>query len=411
MTSAGSFVHGTDGRRKSTDEEDIANFLSSMDEITSHAAAGSENDGDRNGVGLRGAGSPGGLGLFFGSASSPAKVTSGHDRSLLLETEEGVAEAVPEDWVKDLEALQIVGDKCNSSAEVRTPSGLETQGGHLQHERLKQQQQHHHQQQQQQQQQQHQQQQQQQQQSSHEMADGEEVLGLEPEILDEGDGDIYREGISRSPTPVRSNSASSRIGPGTRSGSSGTQAGLGNGERLTRAAKGVSVAEKREQPLDWPGTLDMLGIRDPGNTTPAKNFRATASLPNSELPSMPPPSPRDEKTFPDFVEVRDTRLVSQFPKPKNILVSKVASAQDSNDGGTGEGAGDDAKESKAREPRPQVVLLPAPLRTVEVYLRPDVTWEAVSDVYMAVMLSRGLVVRHETAKSVSLVFKESYESI
>lgn len=377
-------MHGTDGKRRSKDEQDIAEFLSSIDEITSHAAGGHKSDGDGTGVGLRGAGSPGGIDLFFGPGSS-TQADGGPDRSLLLEPEEGVAEAMPDDWLKDLETLQMGRDKYDSSAEIRTSSGP---GTHDDHPRLEAQQQ----------------QEEQQHQYSNETPEGREILGMEPEILDGEYGDSYGDGHMigsfqhNRPTGKKSTSSGTEGVPGSKR--IGSEGGLGRKAGSTSAAMDKSATENMEEQLDWPGTLDMLGMADPRDGRPTEPSLVTPGMPTSELPSMPPPNTREEKSYPDFVEVRDPRLVSQFPKPNNTLAAKVASARSAGDSGTSTGIGEDGKVMPSQQQGHQVVL-PAPLRTVEVYLRPDVTWESVSGAYMAVMLSRGLLVRHETEKSVS----------
>ena len=149
----------------------------------------------------------------------------------------------------------------------------------------------------------------------------------------------------------------------------------------------------------------MLGMVE-GEKEAGPNASAVG-VPVSELPSMPPPATRQER-FPDFVEIRDARRVSQFPKPDNALAARAAtifgsSSSDGGGSGGGGGGGDGGAEGGGdggKGATGQKHVLPPPLRTVEVYLRPDVTWETVSDVYMAVMLSRGLVVREQTEKMV-----------
>lgn len=389
MASAGSFVHGTDGKRRSKDEQDIAEFLSSIDEITSHAAGGHKSDGDGTGVGLRGAGSPGGIDLFFGPGSS-TQADGGHDRSILLEPEEGVAEAMPDDWLKDLETLQMGRDKYDSSAKMGTSSGPGT------HDEFQQQHQHQH------------LQEEKQHQYSHETSEKREILGMEPEILDGeygdsyGDCDMIGSFQHNRPTGIKSASSGTEGVPGSKS--VGSEGGLGSKAGSTSAAMDKSSTENMEEELDWPGTLDMLGMADPRDGRPTEGSLVTAGMPISEFPSMPPPNTREGKSYPDFVEVRDPRLVSQFPKPNNTFVAKVASARSADDNGTSTGIGEDGKVMPSQQQGHQVVL-PAPLRTVEVYLRPDITWESVSGAYMAVMLSRGLLVRHETEKSVSCLLR------
>lgn len=357
MASAGSFDNGNGGRRKSRDEQDIADFLSSIDEITnsgSTSTAAAAAAGAGSGISYRGGSSPGGD-LFFGPTSPSTQATAGSTRGILLGSDEAAADPVPADWLKDFEAVQLGRD--GSSAHLGEPARADN--GQAQQPKY---------------------------------ANGteEEILGLEPEILDDGGNDensssnkgsanISGSGMSRG--EIR-DVVGSRIGPSNAAGGNETAA----------------VAAVQE-PLDWPGTLDMLGIAEEQN---AGTAAAAVGVPVSELPSMPPPAAREE-TFLDFVEIRDPRHVSQFPRPDNALAAKTAAAGAAGDGGGGgdvgaQGDGDRGGQGTAAGHRRAP---PAPLRTVEVYLRPDVTWESASDVYMAVMLSRGLVVRQQTEKMVS----------
>lgn len=388
MTSAGSFVHGDDGKIKSKDEQDIADFLSSIDEITSSASGAAASGGvDGSGVSFRGGSSPGGD-LLFGPTSSSEQATAGSKSGLLLGSEDqGYGDPLPSDWLNELEGLQL--GEADSSAPQREPTAVV----------VNEQQQHQH-----------------QHQHQHQRAEhGEtEILGQEPEILDDG-------GFVLSNNSGSSTAAGGRLMSGGHmtwgnSSSSSTSASRALGERGGAAAGGgigpSSAAEKdaaaaaaANEQLDWPGTLDMLGMAEG-----EKETGPTASgvgVPVSELPSMPPPATRQE-TFPDFVEIRDARHVSQFPKPDNAFAARAATilgsgssnSDGSGGGGDGDGGAGGAGGDGGKGGRGQRQVLPPPLRTVEVYLRPDVTWESVSDVYMAVMLSRGLVVREQTDKMV-----------
>lgn len=196
----------------------------------------------------------------------------------------------------------------------------------------------------------------------------------------------------------------------------------------TLPAAGPRIGTHENGRLDWPGTLDMLGLeesdgRPPSNArfilnsvgpggakAPPSGKTLAADLPLSEAARSPsavaPPAPVGKAdSYPDFVELRDSRSVSQWPKP-----GPPGSSSSAGGGGAGTGAGRQGlgaagtgKQQQQQQQREEV--LPAPLRTVEVYLRPDVTWDAVSDVYMAVMLSRGLIVREQTDKMVSIKCK------
>lgn len=377
MTSAGSFVHGDDGKMKSIDEQDIADFLSSIDEITSSVSGAAAAGADGSGVSFRGGSSPGGD-LLFGPTSSSEQAAAGSKSALLLGSDDqGYGDPLPSDWLNELEGLQL------GEADFSAPKGEPTAAGD---NRQQQQQQHEYQ----------------------RVEHGEvEILGQEPEILDD-DGVVLSNNRGSSTAGGRlmsgghvawSNSGSSASrGLGEHGGASD---GVGIGP--SSAAEKDTAATAANEQLDWPGTLDMLGMAE-GEKEAGPNASAVG-VPVSELPIMPPPAARQD-TFPDFVEIRDARHVSQFPKPDNALAARAATIMgsgSSNDGdgdggaggGEGGGGGDGGKGVTG-----QRQVLPPPLRTVEVYLRPDVTWESVSDVYMAVMLSRGLVVREQTEKMV-----------
>lgn len=231
-----------------------------------------------------------------------------------------------------------------------------------------------------------------------------EVPGAEPEILDgeffPNNNDATKAG--RSPSGEEHTSDHSRTAAaGSRRGWPFSASASGNTRRNSEAMHGdestatsLSKHSEREdqQRLDWPETMDMLGLVE-SDGHPQKS-RATSNLAMKEFPTMPPPPPR-EQSFPDFIEVRDLRSVSQWPKPSSSAGTGGGDSGDAaNEGISKFGQG---KLGGARHQAP----LPSPLRTVEVYLRPDVTWESVSDVYMAVMLSRGLLVREQTEKMVS----------
>lgn len=402
-------MHGSGGgegiKNKSKEEQEIADFLSSIDEMTS---AGKGPGGEVNLHG--GSSGGGGRDLLLGSTLPPTqqqqRATNGDASEL-----SAIADAFPADWLQGMEGLGL-GDQSGSSAQPPTPPPQQQehvqqpptppQGGtrddhqpRLTEER-----------------------------SNHAEP---EILGEEPEILDDVDGGGYDGGAAAGAAGTMA-STGGGSGAGRRVASWATSAPASFVSAATAALRGdarraaggsqsatatagptAATAEDDafEPPLDWPGALDMLGMAEAEAEN--NNGDSTAVAPGSGLPSMPPPASR-EKSFPDFVEIRDPRNVSQFPKPDNALVAKVVAAGDrSGRGGDGQaGEGDSSSgggvaagpETGKEQGQWQRQALPAPLRTVEVYLRPDVTWESVSDVYMAVMLSRGLVVRRQTEKTV-----------
>ncbi|CAM9598951.1 unnamed protein product [Ectocarpus fasciculatus] len=400
MASAGSFVHGTGVAseerllRQSKEEQDIADFMSSIDDATS---------GGSTSV-LRGGSSAGDGGdIFLGSLSPPAlqqATSTSAAGELGADDGKAIAEAFPADWLNDFEGLGLgVEGKTGSSAApaaASQPTQSSPQGQQPQQLQQRQQQRD-------------KDDQQEHRDATIQSIETEEILGAEPEILDNVDGG-YGSGAAAAGmlmsaggrmvswaanTPASLVDAATGAFRGDAHHAVSRNAGddLGNG-----SAAAASAAD--ELPLDWQGTLDMVGMAE-AETDATKGTSALAAAPVSELPSLPPPAAR-EGSFPDFVEIRDPRNVSQFPKPDNALVAKAAGgAGGGGDGQAGQGAGDSGEHAAAGQEHGQRQVLPAPLRTVEVYLRPDVTWESVSDVYMAVMLSRGLVVRHQTEKMVT----------
>lgn len=389
MTFAGSFVHG------SGEEQDIEEFLSQIDDMTSAAAGGSGE------VNLRGGSTSGGADLFLGSSSPPTQqqVMVGDTDELVFRPDEGraIADAFPSDWLSDLELLGL--ETSHSSAtppEQPTPAPALALADSTQQQEEKQ----------------------------HRVVaeygtENEEILGTEPEILDEEtayDSGAAAAGMLMSAggrmaswatgTPASFVGAAAAALRGdtrrTASGSTvddGGGGGSGSGSAEPSSATTTTPPAAGEPPLDWPVTLDMLGMAEaeaqPERTT------ATAAAPVSDLPNMPPPAGREDP-FPDFVEISDPLSVSQFPKPGNALSG--GSSSGGGDEHAGEGERDSSRTGAMGQEREQGQrqVLRAPLRTVEVYLRPDVTWESVSDAYMAVMLSRGLVVRQQTEKTVRL---------
>lgn len=389
MTSAASFVHG------SGDEQDIEEFLSQIDDMTSAAAA----DGSSGEVNLRGGNTAGGADLFLGSLSPPTqqRKMGGDAGELVLRPDEGraIADAFPADWLSDLEGLGL--EKSRSPA---TPTPEEQQApapaNAVQQRQQQQDQQHHR-------------------AATEHITENEEVLGTEPEILDEETA--YDSGAAAagmlmsaggrmaswaSSTPAAFVGAAAAALRGDTLQATGISAadGGGGGSAEPPSATTTATPAADEPPLDWPVTLDMLGMAD-AEAQPDRTPPTTVVAPVSELPSMAPPADR-ENCFPDFVEIRDPLHVSQFPKP-----GKTLAVVGSNGGGDGHtvAAGEDCSRVVAvgqGRGQGQRQVLREPLRTVEVYLRPDVTWESVSDAYMAVMLSRGLVVRQQTEKTVRL---------
>lgn len=380
MASAGSFVHGDDGRiKQSKDEQDMADFLSSIDEITSStsgSAAAARADGSN--VSFRGGSSPGGD-LLFGPTVSSEQGAAGSKSTLLMGPDGGHDSPIPADWLNELEGLQL-GSEAGSSAPAGEPAAA-VDNGQQQRQR---------------------QQQQPQRQRQHAAYGETEILGTEPEILDDGGFD-FNNSSSNASGKLPGGHAAWGSGNNSNSSASASRA-LGEHSGVAVDGRRMSAAEKAEtaaanEQLDWPGTLDMLGMAEAEKEAgPASESASTVGVPVSELPSMPPPAARQE-TFPDFVEIRDARHVSQFPKPDNALAARASTILGGSGGvEVGAGAGGEGEGGQGEKRQKQV--LPPPLRTVEVYLRPDVTWEAVSDVYLAVMLSRGLVVREKTEKMV-----------
>ncbi|CAM9417280.1 unnamed protein product [Ectocarpus sp. 6 AP-2014] len=399
MASAGSFVHGTGASeerlRQSKEEQDIADFMSSIDDTASGGSTITSV--------LRGGRSSAGNGgdIFLGSLSPPAlQQVTGTSAAGELAADDGkaIADAFPADWLNDFEGLGPgVQGKTGSSAAPATAAGQPIHSSPPGQQPQQQQQ--------------HQQDEDDQQQQLDAMIQNNktgEVLGEEPEILDNVDegygsgaaaaGMLMSAGgrmvswAANTPASLVDAATGAFRGDAHHAVSRNARGDLGNGS----AAAASTDAD--ELPLDWQGTLDMVGMAEAETDT--KGTSALAVAPVSELPSLPPPVAR-EGGFPDFVEIRDPRNVSQFPKPDNALVAKAA-AGGGGDGQAGQGAGDSGEHAAAAgQEHGQRHVLPAPLRTVEVYLRPDVTWESVSDVYMGVMLSRGLVVRHQTEKMVT----------
>lgn len=410
MAFAGSFVHVTrsedDGARKSKDEQDIEDFLSSIDDMTSGSStnpAATTRTGTAAATG--GISFHGGSSLFFEPSTQEASAGS-----VLLRSDGGTSPGdaalldtdMPADWLKDLEALEL--DMNNPSASPAEEQKAKEIGNQQTTHR---QQQHH--------------------------AGGkrEEILGMEPEILDDEvfDEDIpklHASGMLESSKSGRQTPRGGEIRNAIfgRSASRSSRGGSGRAGSAGEVFASSIILEKEqapgagEQQLDWPGTLDMLGIPvgASGDTArPATSFRTKNTTGTnyvgvggvSELASMPPPESTKE-TFPDFVEISDMQHLSQFPKPDNVLVLNVVSRASGGSGSGGGGDGDGSARGgeggggKGDIATGQKQFLPPPLRTVEVYLRPDVTWESVSDVYMAVMLSRGLLVRQQTEKTVRL---------
>lgn len=367
-------------KMNSQESQDIADFLSTIDSLT--AAGGS---GGSSGVGVEGGGD-----LIFGPTSSSSSRMGGGGNTeasgLAYNEGYGVEGEETPGWLKDLQALEMrEGQATAATTATATPAkGI----GYARR------------------------------------AEEHEILGVEPEILDREffpNRDQHHNNNSNN----RSQSIGGAIAGGERGemhpGRAATATGWAHGtaeiaqsqvttDRASATALASKGEEEREQQrLDWPGTLDMLGLTEAdGQPLPTSNAaaasvapsaRITAGLPVSSLPAMPPPPPR-EASFPDFVEVKDPRHVSQWPKPSAASgVHAGGGGGGGSAGGSGEGGGGRAVGSEGAKQQ-QHQALPAPLRTVEVYLRPDVTWESVSDVYMAVMLSRGLVVRQQTEKMV-----------
>lgn len=374
MASAGMHVHDSGGKNAKKEEQEIADFLSSIDQITTSGTDGL--------VGFRsfGGGNSPGAHLLFGPTSPSTHATAGSSENALPPESD---ESIP-DWLKDLRALEMKEDGSSTPAE--------------RHHNVQQQQQ---------------QQQTQARKAQAQPADDKsrEILGMEPEILDAGDDDGDKNIFSgtlasdNSTLLIVNHVASSADHVASSAAASAGRASDGGvASSQQELPSGTVVALPTEEPLDWPGTLDMLGMAESQDEKPPIESDSNVGVRVSGLPTMPPPASREE-TFPDFVEVTDPRYVSQFPKPDNAI-SVHAKKSGGNDGGGDGYAGDDAGPSgvKSRAPsRRRKQMLPAPLRTVEVYLRPDVTWESVSDAYMAVMLSRGLIIREQTDNMVRIL--------
>ncbi|CAB1097649.1 unnamed protein product [Ectocarpus sp. CCAP 1310/34] len=398
MASAGSFVHGTGASeervRQSKEEQDIADFISSIDDTTSvGSSTTSVLRGGRSSAGDGG-------GIFLGLLSPPAlQQVTGTSAAGELVSDDGkaIADAFPADWLNDFEGLGLdVQDRTASSAAPATaaaqpirssPPGQQPQQQQQQQQIEDDQQQHRD--------------------ATIPKNETGEVLGEEPEILDNVD-EGYGSGAAAAGMLMSAggrmvswaaNTPASLVDAATGAfrGDAHHAVSRNAGGDLGNGSAAAASTDADELPLDWQGTLDMVGMAEAETDT--KGTSALAAAPVSELPSLPPPAAR-EGGFPDFVEIRDPRNVSQFPKPDNALVAKSAAGR-RGDGQVGQGAGDSGEHAAAGQEHGQRQVLPAPLRTVEVYLRPDVTWESVSDVYMGVMLSRGLVVRHQTEKMVT----------
>lgn len=369
MASAGMHVHDSGGKNANKEEQEIADFLSSIDQITTSGTDGL--------VGFRsfGGGNSPGAHLLFGPTSPSMHATAGSSKNALPPESD---ESIP-DWLKDLRALEMKEDGSSAPAErhhnvqqqQQTQTQTQTQTGKAQAQ----------------------------------PADDKsrEILGMEPEILDAGDDDGDQNIFSGTLASDNSMLVNQHVASSA-AASAGRASDGGVASSQQEMPSGTVAALPTEEPLDWRGTLDMLGMAESQAEKPAIESDSNVGVRVSGLPTMPPPASREE-TFPDFVEVRDPRYVSQFPKPDNAL-SVHARKAGGNDGGGDGYAGDDAGPSgvKSRVPsRGRKHMLPAPLRTVEVYLRPDVTWESVSDAYMAVMLSRGLIIREQTDNMVRIL--------
>lgn len=345
---------------KEEEEQEIADFLSSFDDHTGSSKGVSSTAGgdlffDTNIS----------QGNFNGTSSTTA---SKRGSSQGVEYRRGLEEGTTPDWLQDFEAPNAQGTPRDHAS--RTMRGVRNG-----------------------------------------INDG-EVPGAEPEILDE---DFVSVGY-KSRTGGEHTWGGEKHADDYRSGTGAAEARATGADAATtasmkpgRALPGSSGAEKSassserdqdRQRLDWPRAMDMLGLTvSDGQKRKQQHSRAAAGLlPVTGLPTMPPPPPR-KGLFPDFVEIRDPRLVSQWPKSSGSMPSGGSVVGGTPTEGTPvSGAHGEAGVAGTRQ---QPSPLPAPLRTVEMYLRPDVTWTSVSDVYMAVMLSRGLVVREETEKTVS----------
>lgn len=415
---------------KSKEEQDMADFLSSFDQLTadkSYSRISGGDGGDSNSN--SNSNSPSfGTDFFFDLSSTFTGKTHGNHAGGRAAATAHSANVVSTgklreepDWLKEFQALDVNG-KGDGAPPAASPSPKTTMrhatagaGAQLQQE---------------------------------------EILGLEPEILDE---DLYTEvtddgyghnSISRphaatshlspSSDPTRSLTSIRTFDTNIGGGDGGNGSGSGNPSGRTdwpptnsdtplqtatpntslvvAPAEALWATGAAEAQLDWPGTLDTLGLAEPEgrpqpnpNQGPGPSSRVVPGLPVSRAAgslTTIPPLPAKADTFPDFIDVRDPKHVSQWPK-----LGAPGSANDRGAGGAGDEVPADGG-STAPPSRGGGVTkgpggagkqqgLPVPLRTVEVYLRPDVTWESVSDVYMAVMLSRGLIVREQTDKMVS----------
>ena len=224
-------MHGDDGKKMSKDEQDIADFLSSIDEITSASGAAAASGADGNSVSFRGGSSPGGD-LFFGPTSSSEHAAAGSKSTLLLGSDQGHGDPFPSDWLNELEALQL--GEADSSAPQREPAAAVDNG----------------------------QQQQQQQQQLHQGAEhGEsEILGQEPEILDDG-GFVVSSNDHNNANSI--NSAGGRLMSGG------------------HMAWGTSTSTSASRALGENGAVDVGGIRPVSYT----HLRAHETRGQSRMPS------------------------------------------------------------------------------------------------------------------------------
>lgn len=363
------------GRNKSREEEEreMADFLSSIeDDITR-----SESGPSQENVTLSMGGD-----LFFGPTSSlsPAKydmkpyATASSSRAL----GRGRGPETAPDWLQDFQALEVGASARSRAAASSTTSG-ENNG----------------------------------------RREYGEVPGAEPEILDEDflplqsgraiagrkSSALAGKHAARDSTPARRDpkgwipNDDSRVAAPMRPG------GYPRKNIGTAIPSSAGGSQDKQERLDWPGTMDMLGVPESeasagSDGRPAEGSGHATGLRKAGSTTAPAPAPlQGGEASPDFVEVRDPRLVSQWPKPSApASVGGAGAGAGAGTGGTTGVAGQGAPAGSAGKH----AGLPPPLRTVEMYLRPDVTWESVSDVYMAVMLSRGLVVREQTEKMVRL---------
>lgn len=414
MTSAGSFVHGGDGRTRTNTnsdlgEQDIADFLSSIDEITSNTSGtiGSSAAGvtgataDATGASFLRGGSSASGDLFFGPTPPSRQESGGNSNSLLLggvsDGDMGNADPAPAEWFKDLQSLQAGRDE----PAAETLLGLPTADDNDRNQKLERTQPRS---------------------EMHEHVRDAEVLGMEPEIIDDlgyaFDGTNLSMGMDNRTGGTEilgwrkqgaaSTDSTAWVSLGSRRNANDDPPTYPRGDGREDVMKpshvgGDATRTTADELLDWPGTLDMLGMADADNSGSLPATSTTTGVPVSEFPTMPAPAARKEK-FADFVEIRDPRNVSQFPKPDNAFAAKAGSSSGGDRGGEDDKAVGEGRRATTGEldqaAAGQRQVQPTPVRTVEVYLRPDVTWESVSDVYMAVMLSGGLVVRRQTEKTV-----------